>query len=650
MHAAVQEAMASFAALTGRSYSPLEYIGHPHAEQVIVAMGAGATVVEKTVYALAKQDTIQKVGVLKVRLYRPWSDKDLLNALPATSIKRLAVLEPSRDLTSTWNPLFLDAAAALYEMTDADGNDVEIVSGQYGVEAEDFSPIHVQAVFTELSRSNLKRKFDVSQLTLDSASKIQQVVSTNIEEQFIVVGDEQLALQYARNAVVAGKNAQVYTVGNASYVRISSLSGSLLPSLVYDAEALVLQKITTDASAAIGSMNPASGVVAIYGSANSLAGLHVATKKAIGSLHLKVVYLENPQELIASPGLCNVLAKSKGVVIPNGWDQLVANTDDTTNAIPTTVNSSPLPVETPYLKMLEQVFQDRLEIANAVNSDSIWSTKDNSVSLSPEFGYGKIVNKIQERARFIDSVEALIKGNNSKVSEEANKALTQWLLTVKSERYDIKAINRAADAVLSSENGVLENKDLLYVKSNWLIGSDSWAYDLGQSGVHHVIAQGENVNMLIVDTLPYSEGVPREQRKKDIGLYAMNFGNVYVASVAVYSSYTGVLHALMEADAYNGPSIVLAYLPQQSEVTSSTNPLFTMKETKVSVDNGSWPLYRWNPALEAENKDPFTLDSQRIKKDLEKFLERENHFSQIVAQHPDLSDVLVSSLENVKVQ
>ncbi|KAG1059060.1 hypothetical protein G6F42_028441 [Rhizopus arrhizus] len=128
----------------------------------------------------------------------------------------------------------------------------------------------------------------------------------------------------------------------------------------------------------------------------------------------------------------------------------------------------------------------------------------------------------------------------------------------------------------------------------------------------------------------------------------MNFGSAYVASVAVYSSYTGVLHALMEADAYQGPSIVLAYLPQEP-ATASTTPVFTMKATKLSVDNGAWPLYRWNPALEAEGKEAFSLDSQRIKKDLEKFLERENHFSQIVAQHPDISQLLVSSLENVSI-
>ncbi|EPB83034.1 hypothetical protein HMPREF1544_10217 [Mucor circinelloides 1006PhL] len=483
VYAVVQEAMVHFATLTGRQYSPLEFIGHPEAEHVIIAMGAGATVVEKTVQALGKE---AKLGLLKVRLYRPWSDTDLLATLPSATIKRIAVLEPSHDFTCTWNPLFLDVAAAYQTAED---NDVEIISGQYGVKDQDFSPAQVDAVFAELNKANFQRKFEVASLDIT-------------------------------------------------------------------------------------------------------------------------------HQLNAAP----------------------------------TAASKALAVETPYLKMLDQVFQDRLEIANAVNSASVWSRDEQNESASaPEFGYGKIVNKIQQRARFIDAVETLIKEN--KVSEEAYKTLSQWLLVVKSSKSDVKAINKAAEAVVSAianvsaADYVSQNKDLLFQKSNWLIGSDTWAYDLGQSGVHHVIAQGENVNMLIVDTLPYTSDVAREQRKKDIGLYAMNFGSAYVASVAVYSSYTGVLHALMEADAYQGPSIVLAYLPQEP-ATASTNPVFTMKETKISVDNGAWPLYRWNPALEAEGKEAFSLDSQRIKKDLEKFLERENHFSQIVAQHPDISQLLVSSLEN----
>lgn len=615
VYAAVQEAMVHFATLTGRHYLPLEYSGHPEAEHVVIAMGAGATVVEQTVDAIRVKNKDAKIGVLKVRLYRPWSDTDLLSTLPSATIKRVTVLEPTFDFTYLWNPLFLDIAAAYQTAED---NDVEIVSGQYGVESQDLTPAQVSAVFADLAKSDFQRKYEVSSLAPGAA--VEGVVASGTE-QFIVVGDETLALNYAASAVAAGKNAQVYTVDEVSHVRVSTVPGVLLPSVVSEPQAVLLQK--TDISTA--------GVESV--------------KRVIGACQAKVVRLADVKDL--SAGLQSVLSKAEAVAAPQGWDNLTgASAPAASKAV-----SAAVPVETPYLKMLDQVFQDRLQIANAVNSASVWSRDEQNPSASaPEFGYGKIVNQIQERARFIDAVEELIKEN--KVSEEAYKTLSQWLLVVKSSKSDAKAINKAAEAVIaaidnvSAAEYVLQNKDLLFAKSNWLIGSDSWAYDLGQSGVHHVIAQGENVNMLIVDTLPYSSDLAREQRKKDIGLYAMNFGSAYVASVAVYSSYTGVLNALMEADAYNGPSIVLAYLPQEPEAAvGSTNPIYAMKETKVSVDNGSWPLYRWNPALDAQGKEAFSLDSQRIKKDLEKFLERENHFSQIVAQHPDISQLLVSSLE-----
>ncbi|RCI01994.1 hypothetical protein CU098_002541, partial [Rhizopus stolonifer] len=601
IYIAVQEAMGQFATLTGRQYAPLEYNGHPEAENVVIAMGAGATVVEKTVDAIRSQDKEAKVGVLKVRLYRPWSDTDLLSTLPSASVKRIAVLEPSHDYTSTWNPLFLDVAAAYQTAED---NDVEIVSGQYGVDAQDFSPAQVQAVFAELTKAHFERRFAVARLSVES----DPVVYSDVK-QFILVGDEALALNYASSVVAAGKNAQVYTVDEQSHIRVSNNVGSLLPSFVSQAEAVLIQKTSVNAAAAIESLAKNGAVAIVQDHIDQLAS---STKRAIVSADAKVVSVADLKELTTAD-LAGVLSKAQAVSTPQSWDQLQA---DAPAVMATKTTEEALPVETPYLKMLDQVFQDRLEIANAVNSASIWSRDEHNASAAaPEFGYGKILNKIQQRARLIDAVETLIKEN--KVSEEAYKTLSQWLLAVKSS------------------------------KSQWLVGSDSWAYDLGQSGVHHVITQGENVNMLIVDTLPYSSELAREQRKKDIGLYAMNFGSVYVASVAVYSSYTGVLHALMEADAYNGPSIVLAFLPQEPQATasSSVNPVYTLKETKVSVDNGSWPLYRWNPALEAEGKEPFSLDSQRIKKDLEKFLERENHFSQIVAQTPDVSQVLVSSLE-----
>ncbi|KAI5302081.1 hypothetical protein KEM55_001320, partial [Ascosphaera atra] len=153
--------------------------------------------------------------------------------------------------------------------------------------------------------------------------------------------------------------------------------------------------------------------------------------------------------------------------------------------------------------------------------------------------------------------------------------------------------------------------------------------------------------MLVIDSTPYSQRVATDahRRKKDIGLYAMNFGNAYVASVAVYSSYTQVLHALAEADKFQGPSVVVAYLPWVKEEDSA---LEILKETKRAVDVGYWPLYRWNPTPVLGNDEDdvspvFNLDSERIRRDLEGFLKRENQLTQLAKRRPLLATSLSGS-------
>ncbi|KAK0544521.1 Sulfite reductase [NADPH] subunit beta [Tilletia horrida] len=189
---------------------------------------------------------------------------------------------------------------------------------------------------------------------------------------------------------------------------------------------------------------------------------------------------------------------------------------------------------------------------------------------------------------------------------------------------------------------ILAQKDSSSSSSKWIIGSDAWAYDAGMSGVHHVIASGRNVNMLIFDSVPYSQrnDVPAEQRKKDIGLYAMNYGGVYVASTAIYADFTQVLHAITEADKFNGPSIVLAHIPYRTEDAPA---LEVLRETKLAVDSGYWPLYRWDPSAEARKSEVFRLDSVRVREQLKEFLDRQNHLSFLTKAKPELSYELAAS-------
>ena len=294
-------------------------------------------------------------------------------------------------------------------------------------------------------------------------------------------------------------------------------------------------------------------------------------------------------------------------------------------------------LETAYVKILDQLFGNRAFVANALDSDHAGISS--TLSASPEFGFGSLLARKDRRQKFLrETKDAALKGVF--LTNGPRRSLTRWVAGADDPK---TAGALVADVLLelhkdgsSTSRKFMANKDLFERQSLWLVGSDAWSYDLGNSGVHHVLASGENVNMLIIDSTPYSERAAADanRRKKDIGLYAMNFGNAYVASVAVYSSYTQVLRAMDEADKFNGPSIVLAYLPYFGEHDS---PLTVLQETKNAVDLGYWPLYRWNPDNEKIGEPSFSLDSERVKKELKEFLARDNQLTQLMKKEPEFA-------------
>ena len=301
-------------------------------------------------------------------------------------------------------------------------------------------------------------------------------------------------------------------------------------------------------------------------------------------------------------------------------------------------------VESAYFKVLDQLFGERLYVANRVDSSDAGISP--SIAASPEYGFGSLLARIDRRTRFIEEVERAILSKDF-ITDSPRSWLSKWVLSANGEE---KNDNIAPEVILRLQTDgsrlaqeLLSSKSLFHSESRWLVGSDAWSYDLGNSGVHHVVASGANVNMLIIDSQPYSERAAADatRRKKDIGLYAMNFGNAYVASVAVYGSYTQVLEAMIEADNFDGPSVVVAYLPYHKE---DDTPLTVLQETKKAIDLGYWPLYRWNPYNEEKNGMPnFTLDSERIRKELEEFLKRENQMSQLMRRQPDFAANLSES-------
>lgn len=305
--------------------------------------------------------------------------------------------------------------------------------------------------------------------------------------------------------------------------------------------------------------------------------------------------------------------------------------------------------EASYTKILAQLFGDRLDIANSPELVA----SQGAAATNPEFALGRVRGQLDARAELVSAVDSLL--GDFSVPPELHKLLVQWTQakddSVRSRDLG-SSIASAIDGALASlppaAARVLALKAHLAAPSRWIIGSDAWAYDLGASGLHHVVASGLDVNVLVLDTTPYSARAVADpaRRKQDVGLYAMNHGDVYVASVAVYASYAQVLQALAEADRYKGPSVVLAYLPYAQEDCAA---LEVLKETKRAVDAGYWPLYRWNPAKEQKGEEPFVLDSDAVKNELRAFLDRQNHLSQLTRATPQLAAELVGSLgENVK--
>ncbi|KAG9009005.1 hypothetical protein FRB94_012642 [Tulasnella sp. JGI-2019a] len=301
--------------------------------------------------------------------------------------------------------------------------------------------------------------------------------------------------------------------------------------------------------------------------------------------------------------------------------------------------------ESSYTKLLHHLFGNRLDV---VNDPSLVKTLG-EVATRPEYALGRIRTLDQERAELEERVRELLEAelHGYASQKELHDALAKWLTNKNDENVSRSAGNNIVHILEAgppdhpSVLPILANRKHFPIMSRWIIGSDSWSYDLGASGLHHLISSSTDVNILLLDNIPYTarNAADPSKRKKDAGLYAMNHGDAYVGSIAVYSSYSQSLHALMEADKHRGASVILAYLPYLSEEDSA---LTVLKETKLAVDAGYWPLYRWNPTNPDGSQ--FQLESEALKADLQEFLDRQNHLSQLVRSQPDMAKELVSSL------
>ncbi len=328
--------------------------------------------------------------------------------------------------------------------------------------------------------------------------------------------------------------------------------------------------------------------------------------------------------------------------------------------------------ETPYIKLITQLFGERMTIANATGCSSIWGGSSpttpycaNQEGQGPawgnslfedaaEYGYGINMAYAQRRAKLAELVrEALA---DKRQPKELAAGMQAWLDNMN----DGKESQRLGQEVLaqlgSAEHSPLIHQiwdmaDLFTKKSLWIIGGDGWAYDIGYGGLDHVLASGEDVNILVLDTEVYSNTGGQASKatplgsiakfaasgkaigKKDLGRMAMAYGYVYVAQVAMGANKQQVLKAFQEAESYKGPSIVIAYAPCINQGIRKGMGK-SMEESKLAVESGYWPLYRYNPDLKLEGKNPLQIDSKAPNGTLQAFLSGENRYAQLEKMAP----------------
>jgi len=340
--------------------------------------------------------------------------------------------------------------------------------------------------------------------------------------------------------------------------------------------------------------------------------------------------------------------------------------------------------ETPYIKLMSQLFGDRAIVANATGCSSIyggnlpttpWAVDANgrgpawSNSLfedNAEFGFGMrlTVDKQTEYAR--ELVAELRDVVGSELADGLLNADQSTEAGIAEQRQRVATLK---DILAKNDNPAARNllgvADMLVVKSIWIVGGDGWAYDIGYGGLDHVLASGRNVNVLVLDTEVYSNTGGQASKatplgavakfaaggkptpKKDLGMMAMSYGNVYVANVAVGASDVQTVRAFLEAEAYPGPSLIIAYSPC---INHGIDMLKGLDQQRLAAASGYWPLYRFNPLLKLEGKNPFQLDSKAPTVPLKDYIYNETRYTMLERSKPEAAEMFLKEAQEYVLQ
>ncbi len=343
--------------------------------------------------------------------------------------------------------------------------------------------------------------------------------------------------------------------------------------------------------------------------------------------------------------------------------------------------------ETPYMKLATQLFGDRMLVANATGCSSIWGASAPTMPYctdelgrgpawsnslfedNAEFGYGLFLAQKQMREKIEQNMRALLELD---IEEELREAIQEWMeykedgdmSRVKSASV-MKAIeeSKTNDEVIKAlTRRIAEHEDYLVKKSVWCLGGDGWAYDIGYGGLDHVLASGENINILVFDTEVYSntggqasKSTPtaaiakfaaggKKVRKKDLGLQAISYGYVYVAQVGMGADKSQLIKAMREAEEYDGPSLIIAYAPCINHgILKGMGK--SQENIKEAVECGYWPLYRYNPTLKDQGQNPFMLDSKEPNGKFQEFILGQTRYKSLLKEFPAIAQKMFDETE-----
>ncbi len=343
--------------------------------------------------------------------------------------------------------------------------------------------------------------------------------------------------------------------------------------------------------------------------------------------------------------------------------------------------------ETAYARLITQLFGDRMYISNATGCSSIWggpaATSPYTTNVkgqgpawanslfedNAEHGFGMFLGQNAIRNSLIAKVEEI--AASDKASAEVKAAAEEYLATVNDGEKNGAATDKLVALLDGAEcdlcKSIVANKEYLSKKSVWIFGGDGWAYDIGFGGVDHVLASGEDVNIMVFDTEVYSNtggqaskasnigqvaqfaAAGKAVAKKSLAEIAMSYGYVYVAQIAMGANMNQTLKAIKEAEAYNGPSLIIAYSP--CEMHSMKGGMINcQKEMKKAVECGYWNMFRYNPALKAEGKNPFAIDSKPATGNYREFLLNEARYASLTRSFPERAEELFARSEETALE